>query len=353
MSSHRDTISRLWLVLRNIPRYPQKITVQSLCLKLSSLGLEVTERTLQRDLLSLSGLFPLVSDDREKPYGWSWQQDAKSFDLPGLTVNEAMTWVLAEQHLIKMLPTSAVEHMSPYFKSARDRLDSEPQPRLGRNWLNKVRTVQPTQPLIPPVIDADVQRAVSEALLQEHQVEIRYRRKAERETKLYRVHPLALIQRGSILYLYSRLFDHPNARILALHRIEQVKILRDQPAVAPEGFDLDNQLAKGSLGFGQGKQIQVKLRFYEGKGEHLNETPMSPDQQIVEHSGPKGVLTVTAIVAETPQLKWWLLGFGDGVEVLAPESLRHELSEMATRMVARYKLPVTNAQYCSETTLSG
>ena len=353
MAKNHDSVYRQWHLLRQIPRYPQKITVQAIHDYLTGIEIVVDERTIQRDLINLSRVFSLTSDERERPYGWSWQKDVKSFDLPGLTVNEAMTWVLAEQHLSRMLPTSAVEHLSPYFKAARDRLDGEPQPKRGRSWLNKVRTVPPTQPLIPPVIGADVQRAISEALLHEHQVEIHYRRKGERQSKLYQVHPLALIQRGSVLYLYGRLFDHPNARILALHRIEQVKVLEDQPAVAPDGFELDDQLAKGSLGFGRGEQIQVKLRFYEGKGEHLHETPLCPDQQIEEYADQKGVLTIVATVADTPQLKWWLLGFGDGVEVIAPELLRHDLSEMASRMVARYKSPVTKAQDSKETTQPG
>ena len=339
MAKNNDAIYRQWQLLRRIPRYPQKVTVRDIHKYLLDEDIVVDERTIQRDLNNLALLFPITVDDREKPFGWSWQKDAKSFDLAGLTVNEAMTWVLAEQHLTRMLPTSAVEHLSPYFKAARDRLDGEPQPKRGRNWLNKVRTVPPTQPLIPPAIDDDILRAVSEALLHEHQAEILYRRKGEKQSKRYQLHPLALVQRGSVLYLYGRLFDHPNARLLALHRIEQVRVLDDQVAVAPEGFNLDEQLAKGSLGFGMGEQIAIKLKFHDGKGEHLHETPLSSDQRIEEHLEQSGVLTVRATVADTPQLKWWLLGFGDGVEVLAPKSLRHDLSEMAARMVARYTEP--------------
>lgn len=341
MAKNHDSLYRQWHLLRQVPRYPQKITVQAIREYLVAAGFEVTERTVQRDLIDLSGLFPLTVDDRDKPYGWSWQRDVKSFDLPGLTIDEAMTWVLVEQHLNCMLPTSAVDHLRPYFHAARDRLDGEPQPKRGRSWLNKVRTVQPAQPLIPPVIDPEVQRAVSEALLHEQQIEIDYRRKGAGETKLYQVHPLALIQRGSIFYLYGRLFDHPNARLLALHRIERVKILSNQPVMAPKGFDLDEQLAKGSLGFGNGEQIEIKLKFYEGKGEHLHETPLSGDQRIDESTEQQGELTITATVADTPQLKWWLLGFGDGVEILAPAMLRHSLSETAAKMMARYKPAVS------------
>lgn len=350
MGKTHDAVYRQWHVLRRVPRYPQKITAQAIHDYLAGENIVVDERTVQRDLINLSVVFHITADEREKPFGWNWSKDAKSFDLAGLTVNEAITWVLAEQHLAQMLPTSAVEHLSPYFNAARDRLDREPQPQRGRNWLNKVRTVPPTQPLISPKIDAEVQRAISEALLHEHQVKIQYRRKGERQTKLYQVHPLALIQRGSVLYLYGRLFDHPNARILALHRIESVEILDDQFAVAPEGFDLDEQLAKGSLGFGHGEKIEITLRFHEGKGEHLHETQLSPDQRIDEHPDQKGVLTISAAVADTPQLRWWLLGFGDGVEVLAPPSLRHELSEVAAKMVTRYKQQVAKEQDFEKTT---
>lgn len=350
MAKNVDAVSRQWQLLRCLPRYPRKITVKDIHTQLSADNVVVDERTIQRNLNSLSLLFQIEVDDREKPYGWSWSKDAKSFDLAGLTVNEALTWVLAEHHLKHLLPASAVEHLSHYFAAARNRLDAEPLPKRGRNWLNKVRTVPPMQPLIPPEIDEEIMSTVSTALLHEHQLEIQYRRKGEKQAKRYQLHPLALVQRGSVLYLYARLFDHPNARILALHRIEQASVLDDQPAVAPAGFDLDELVAAGSLDFGRGTQIAVKLRFHDGKGEHLHETRLSVDQTIEAGEPASGVLMVNATVADTPQLRWWLLGFGDGVEVLAPESLRHELSDTAARMAARYThLAIGSPDACQTT----
>lgn len=342
MAKHQDTLQRQWRLLRQIPRYPQKITVKALYVYLNDEGHEITERSLQRDLNELSTVFPLIVDDRNKPYGWSWDKDAKRFDLPGLTTTEALTLVLAERHLNQILPISTVDHLRPYFKAAHERLDSEPKPHLGRSWLNKVRTVPPMQPLIPPLIDAEMHRTVSDALLHERQLEIHYRKKGNTQAEVYQIHPLALIQRGCVLYLYARLFDYPDARNLALHRIEQVKML-DETVVPPAGFDLDNSIAKGVWGFGAGKQVEIRLRFYDGTGEHLRETPLSLDQRIEASTDQPETLTVTASVADTPQLEWWLLGFGGGVEVLEPESLRRSLSETAARMTARYA-----ATFCVE-----
>lgn len=336
MTKHRDTLLRQWQLLRHIPRFPQKIAVKTLLEYLAAEGLEVSERTLQRDLNELSLTFPLLVDDREKPFGWSWEKDAKSLDLPSLTTTEALILILAERYLSLMLPISTVDHLRPHFKAAKDRLDREPKPQRSRSWLNKVRIVPPVQPLIPPVIDPEVHRVVADALLHEHQLEILYRKKGAQQSEIYRVHPLALVQRGCVLYLYARLFDYPDVRNLALHRMEILKVF-DDAVVWPENFDLEAKVEQGVWGFGDNVPFEVKLRFYDGAGEHLRETPLSLDQIIESVDTQPGVLDVKATVLDNPQFKWWLLGFGDGVEVLAPERLRQNFSEVAFSLLRRYR----------------
>lgn len=310
MPSNHDTLYRHWQMLRLIPRYPGKITTSQLRQSLGSSGFDVTARTLQRDLQELSQIFPLVVDEREKPFGWSWQRDARSFDLPGMTIPEALTWAMAEQHLKTMLPTSIMEHLQPHFQAARHRLDGEPQPKHGRAWLDKVRTVPPNQPLLPPQISEAVHREISNSLLHEKQVEVRYRKKGQAQTSTYRIHPLGLIQRGPVTYVYCRVFDYEDARLLALHRIEEAKVLQED-AIYPENFDLDDKAARGIWDFGSGEKIQIKLQFSAQAGEHLYETPLSADQ-VIENTGD-GYLIITATVADTPQLNWWISGFGDQV----------------------------------------
>jgi predicted DNA-binding transcriptional regulator YafY len=173
MATNQDTLIRQWHMLRLVPRYPIKATVQQIRSSLQGEGFDVTERTVQRDLNEMSLVFPLTVDDREKPYGWSWQKDAPSFNLPGLSVPEAVTLTMAQQHLTALLPVSMMTHLKPYFEAAHQRLNAEPQPHRGRSWLDKVRTVLPTQPLIPPKVLPDIQSVITEALLHERQVEIR------------------------------------------------------------------------------------------------------------------------------------------------------------------------------------
>ncbi|MBK7024820.1 MAG: WYL domain-containing protein [Sulfuritalea sp.] len=156
-----------------------------------------------------------------------------------------------------------------------ERLDVEPTPHRGRSWLDKVRSVPPTQPLLSPRIDAAVQDVISEALLYEKQVSIRYRKREEKTTVDYRIHPLALIQRGPMLYLYCRIFDYEDARTLAINRIQSAELLLDDRAIYPKDFSIDRQADLGTWGFGAGEKIKVELIFQAGYGDHLFETPLS------------------------------------------------------------------------------
>lgn len=327
-----DTISRQWHMLRIVPRTPRRITVQELRQCLKGEGFETTDRTIQRDLVALSSHFPLVDDEERKPFGWSWAADARAFDLPGLSVSEAIALTLAGQYLRTLLPASVVGALTPHFLAAHHRLDAEPQPRRGGSWLNKVRSVPPTQPLRPPRVLDEVQAVVSEALFLERQVEIDYRRRGGASAETWRIHPLALVQRGSVLYLHCRIGDYLDARNLPLHRILRAVMLAGA-AEPPPGHDMDAKTADGIWHFGGGGALSVTLRFAREAGEHLFETPLADDQQIDEEGD---ALTVRAVVADTPQLRWWLRGFGDGVEVLEPAGLRREMSEAAARLVARY-----------------
>jgi predicted DNA-binding transcriptional regulator YafY len=45
---------------------------------------------------------------------------------------------------------------------------------------------------------------------------------------------------------------------------------------------------------------------------------------------------VKATVADTAQLRWWLLGFGARVEVRKPKRLREEFRMISRRLFERY-----------------
>ena len=67
----------------------------------------------------------------------------------------------------------------------------------------------------------------------------------------------------------------------------------------------------------------------------LLDSPLSVDQVLTALDDER--VLVRATVDNTAELRWWLLGFGDFVEVLAPADLREEFRARAVAMAARYR----------------
>ncbi len=320
-------------MLRAIPRYPLKITASELTVKLINEQFSVSKRTVQRDLLELSQSFPLTLDDRNKPYGWSWLREAPSFDLPGLSGHEALMLAMAEEYLKELLPSITNDVLDPHFKAAKRALKEQFNAKKISNWLLKVRSISANQPLISPKIPPEIQKVVSEGLLTEKQLNITYQKLGEDENQKYRVHPLAMVNRGNLSYLMVTFFEYKDIRLLAMHRIKSAELLKES-AIIPIDFDIDKEIAKGRLNFGDGKTIQLVLEFNREVGEYFLETPIAVDQNYSEDDSK---IIITATVADTPQLHWWILGLGAEVKVIKPNSLKKQINDEVCRMHINYQ----------------
>lgn len=329
MQNKNDTQLRQWAMLKHIPQHPRQISARELTERLQSEGFDIGKRTVERDLISFSATFPLISNERSKPYGWSWSKDAEAFALPTMSPLQALTLELAHDHLATLLPASLLDTLAPYFKCAEGVLSSGDGVKKLANWREKVAIVPSNQPLLPPDCSEDAIAAVHSALLSEQQLEINYTYRENSETKTYPVHPLGLVQRGAVTYLIVTVYDYADIRMLALHRIKNAKVL-DLPSKIPDGFNLAQYVNQGALGFEENGLIKLVVRFTSAAAEHLWETPLSLDQEIEPDTS--GWVHLQATVPDTAQLRWWLRGFGSEVEVLEPIAIRQEFALLSASM---------------------
>ncbi len=321
-------------MLGMVPRHPRKIDTASLRGRLAGEGFEASQRTIQRDLKSLSTCFPLVWDDRNKPYGWSWAKNAKVLDIPGMSPSVALAFNLAQTHLEPILPASTLNYLAPHFKRATEILRSVKKGNLGI-WPDKVRILPRGVNLLPAEINAAVQENVNEALLNNKRFEAEYLPRDSGEVAKYEVNPLGLVYRHGVTYLVCTLWDYQDIKQLALHRMQKAHALMTK-AKAPKGFDLDAYIQAGSFGYPvSDKTIRIKALFHEETAKHLVETPLSIEQKL--KAQPDGRVLLEAEVPDTEDLRWWLLGFGEYVEVVAPKSLRQEFSQIAKSLSRIYK----------------
>lgn len=333
MSSNSELLLRQWTMLRMIPRFPRKITAREVLQRIKREGFIVNKRTIERDLQAMSAVFPLVADEREKPYGWSWAEHAGNLDLPGMTPSQALTFKLAEQYLMKLMPHGIMDQLSPYFKAAEKCLAGSDNKTLLAKWPEKIAVAFPGQPLLAPDINSDILELVDESLLEEKQIKLIYSsRNDTEENKEYIVHPLGMILRGQLNYLVCTFFNYQDIRMLALHRVKQVEKL-NAASSRPVTFDLEAYAHSGVLGFSANGKISLVIKFAKEAGLHLYDTSLSLDQTITEDDD---YFLVQATVNDNAQLRWWLLGFANKVEVVEPQTLRNWFISVASKMAEIY-----------------
>jgi len=311
MAKRSDTVETVLLaveLLRRIPR-GRKVTASELHRQLKDAGIDRDLRTVQRQMEMLSEHFEIERDDRNKPYGYRWLEQAKALAIPNLTPQESLLLQLAEEHLKNLLPARLMKSMAVFFDQARRNLGPDSNARLEREWPGKIRVVATSQPLLPPKLVPGVFEVVSEALYSNRWLNLDYRNLAGKRGKV-EVMPLGLAQQGPHLYLVCRYRGYDNERSLALHRIlsaEMSTLAFDRP----KEFDLKKYDDDGRFGFGEGEKIRLTFCIERNAGRHLLESPLSKDQQVVELDD--GKLEITATVVDSAMLEWWLRGFGDAV----------------------------------------
>ena len=318
------TTARQWQVLSQLQRNRWMGTTH-IYEQLMLAGFDISLRTVQRDLNALAKRFP-IEKNNANPQGWRWCNDAPLQSLPHMNLSQAVAFNMVEANLTQLLPPAILDELFPWFDLARRQLKNS---KVTHSWLDRVRIEPATQPLIAPHIDLDSKDNIYHALFYQLQIKACYTRGNKSAASEYTLNPLAIIQRGVIIYVLATRTDDPDAiiRTFALHRFASVELL-ETGAQTPDGFQLDRYLDAGGMGFthpllsqmhDHGKNTAIELHFTKQAGRSLTESKLSDDQTVTINSDD--TLTIKATVNLTSQLVWWLRGFGKGLLDAQPQLL--------------------------------
>ncbi len=316
MKEREDSLNTLKLSLELLRRIPKGRTVTAPELRQQLMDanpeFERSPRTIQRLLETLSEVYDIERDDTSKPFRYRWKENAAGLALPGLSAHESLLLTLAEQQLGSLLPAKLMNSMQGFFRQARGQLDTKGALQRERAWLDKIRVVSTSQPLLPPKVVPEVFQQVSDALYDNRWLDVTYQNANETKASDYRVMPLGLVQQGPRMYLACRFEGYSDNRSLALHRIKAATASTLQ-FEHPKDFDL--QQLNDDIGFSDGPPAMIRLcfRIDKANGLHILECPLSADQTHQEL--PDGY-EITATVADTEVLRRWLKGFGSEISAL-------------------------------------
>jgi predicted DNA-binding transcriptional regulator YafY len=321
-ASVQFAIARQWEMLKRLPSRGPGITAAQLTTYLEEeKGFAVSKRTVERDLIELALQFGIHCNEQSVPYGWHWLP-GRQCDFTSLDLADAVSLVLTESVLTKLLPAAMLAALRAKFDLARSKLATLENHRYAR-WAEKVRYVSTTLNTIPPKVELGVFATIQEALMQESQVTVGYTAPRSKKATEITLHPLSLIQRGATPYLVATAFEYPDVRLYAIHRMSRA-VLVENKSRRPKGYSTDGYLASGAMEFGGGGSITLKAWVNNELAIYLAETPLSLTQTI---RFKEGRYLLTADVKNSWQLHWWILSQGEAIIVISPERIRSKIAD--------------------------
>ena len=180
-----------------------------------------------------------------------------------------------------------------------------------------------------------MQQVITQGLLLEKRVDVRYRPRDATEDRQYEASLLGLVVRDHVSYLVCTLRDYSDVKQLVVSRIQSAELL-DKPARALPGFDLDDYIAQGEFGMPLQRNglIELVLDVQRQAANTFIERPLAADQRVEDVDEKTVRLSVR--VPGTFELRRWLLGFGPLAQVRSPANLRNDLGEMIRQMQEIY-----------------
>lgn len=341
MPQAKDTLLRLFALLRLIPTEPQRIATPTLLEKLRDRGFSVTLRSIQRDLSRLSIPFSLQCDDSESPFRWSFTREAP-LKLEDMDAPTALALFLSESHLSPILPQSVLDQLGPQFRRARNFLNG-----LGGNgladWAKRVRSLPNGKTLLPAQVDAQTWAQVSAGLLERKQLEVAYQSRSKGELKRFRLHPAGLVSRHAVSYLLASVDGYTDLRQFALHRMSEVRVL-EEGGYEHESFDVDAYIASGVFSYREAEaQVELIADVRPQIAALLKETPLSLEQTLSSVS-EHGWCRLQATVSLDRETLWWIFALNENIRLHAPQVWVDEVRERLDSMLALYQTNHTTPQ---------
>lgn len=172
---------------------------------------------------------------------------------------------------------------------------------------------------------------LQKAIARKRKVNIFYRSLFEGKDVGLELSPYHLLYNQRAWYVLGRSSLHKSIRTFKLNRIRELGIL-DKCFLDGEDFDLADYLGRAWSMIPEGRIYNIKLRFLPKVAENVTEVQWHSTQKVQRNSD--GSATIEFRVDGLGEITWWVLGYGDQVQVLAPKALRQRVLQAAKNMIA-------------------
>jgi predicted DNA-binding transcriptional regulator YafY len=287
--------------------------------------LDVSERTVHRDMEALSAAGVPVYAQRGAHGGWRLDEDWRT-RVPGLDE--------AELHALLMAQPRAIG--DPRLAAAAERAMAKLMAALPSSLRDRAASIRQRLYVDPTgwrgtTEDLSALAIVQDAVARDRTQSMRYRqpgRPAEQRT----VHPLGLVAKGTTWYLVA---DTPRGlRTYRVGRIEEATVL-GAPCERPAGFDLETYWKASTAALDARHRYATTLRLDPTAAAAVRtccRVATPPGDEPVDEDG---WVTLRVLFDDEANACFVVMGFGPRVDVLEPVALAARVTQERGAAVRR------------------
>ena len=179
-----------------------------------------------------------------------------------------------------------------------------------------------------------------QAIVKKRKVNIRYDLLFERIIIDVELCPYHLLYNNQAWYVLGRSSLHESVRSFKFNRIRKLQIT-EGCFVDDENFDLHDYLGKAWSMIPEGKLYNIKLKFLPEVAHDVAEVQWHSTQKVTFMEDSSAVIEFR--VDGLNEIIWWVLSYGDKVQVLAPRILRQRIIKIAQRMRSTNQQELANS----------
>jgi predicted DNA-binding transcriptional regulator YafY len=291
--------------------------------------LEVSERTIHRDMEALSAAGIPVFAERGSHGGWSLMEEYRT-NLTGLNKDEIQALfatrpsrLLADLGLEKASDAALIKLMAAIPSASRGDAEYASQrihiDTSGWNNSRESSTSLPTS---------------QHAIWREHKLQFKYERGLDCDPVERLVDPLGLVAKGSAWYLVAAIDGQ--VRSYRVSRVVEAKVL-DQVFTRPKGFDLASFWEQSAASFKDNfPHYYATLRAHPDIVPRMYAAGRFARVERVEPPDPDGWTKVLMRFQFEHEACEYALSFGNRIEVLEPADLWEKVVEAARSVIEFY-----------------
>lgn len=288
---------------------------------------EISSRQAAREIEFMRDFFSAPIEYSQEENGYYYSQE--SFELPGVWVSEEeIISMIISKRLAGTIPDPKIKkELNLFFKKIYSHVDVDLLKLEEKVSLKNIRyyRVKPT-----------VFEAVVFGLSKDRKLNISYRSAYKREQDVVGrvIHPLHMLLYMGNWHLIAFCEIRKEMRNFVLSRIDDVEILKEKVEEQLKKKNIKNLIEESYGIFLTGEKTEVSLKFTPDVAPMVKDQVWFPGQELEELKDNSIILKFP--VSDFREVERDIMGFGPGVEVLAPVELRNIIRENIAGMTKIY-----------------